>query len=165
MVDEKIYTIPLGDVYIGPKTKRAKKAIGKIRSYLTRHMKAETIKIGDTLNRTIWARGIQKPPRKIRIHAIKENDIVYAELIDVEIQKATKEDIKQKEEKEKQKKEKIKEERKERKSMTMKEEIDQESGKTDTVKDKPSKVETKEADVSKEEHAKESSSQKQSGKA
>lgn len=164
MADEKIFTIPLKKIYEGPKTKRAKKAITAIRSYLTKHMKSENIKIGDALNRTIWARGIQKPPRKIRIHAIKENDIVYSDLIDVEIKIASKEELSKKEEKEKQKKEKIKEERKERKAMTIKEEIDKESGKTDTVKNKPSKVEKTEAKV-KEDKTADPSTQKQTGKA
>lgn len=164
MADEKIFTIPLGDVYEGPKTKRAKKAVSRVKSFLTKHMKSEKVRIGDALNKAIWARGIQKPPRRIRIHSIKENDIVYADLIDVEIKTATKEEIKQKEEKEKQKKEKIKEERKERKAMSIKEEIDKESGKADTVKDKPSKVEPKEKEVQ-EEKTTDPSTQKQTGKA
>ena len=48
--------------------------------------------------------------------------------------------------------------------MSIKEEIDKESGKADTVKDKPSKVEPKEKEVQ-EEKTTDPSTQKQTGKA
>ena len=85
MADEKIYTIPLRKAYRGVKTRRAKKAITIIKEYLIRHMKVEEVKIGKTINKSVWARGIQKPPRKIRIHATLDNKIAYAEMIGTDI--------------------------------------------------------------------------------
>ena len=128
MADEKVFTIPLRGAYNEQRTKRSKVAINIVKDYLKRHMKSENIFIGDSINKQIWSRGIQKPPRKIRIHALKENGIVYAEVLDVEIKTPSAEEMKKKEEKEKEKKEKIKEERKERRKMTIQEELD-ESGK------------------------------------
>ena len=164
MADERAYTIPLGEVFEHPKTKRAKLAISRVKKFLIKHMKADNVKIGDALNKAIWARGIQKPPRKVRIHTIKENDIIYADLIDVELKTPSKEELKKKEEKEKAKKEKIKEERKERRKKTIQDEIKEESGKqvADAIAEKISDVE---APIEKEEKAKESSTQKQTGKA
>ena len=37
-------------------------------------MKAEDIIIDNELNEFIWARGIQKPPRKVRVRAIKDDE-------------------------------------------------------------------------------------------
>jgi len=130
MPEEKIFTIPLRDAFDTERTHRAKKAVDIVRHFLTRHMKSEDVKIGNSINKDIWARGIQRPPRRIRIHAVKENEIIYAELLGVDIKTPTKEEVEKKAEKKKQKEEKIKEERKERKKMTIKEELEEESGKT-----------------------------------
>jgi len=134
MPEEKIFNIPLRDAFERPRTKRARIATDIVRSFLARHMKSEKIKIGDSINKEIWKRGIQKPPRKIRIHATKEENIVYAELLGVEIKTPSKEELKKKEKKKKEKKEKIKEERKERKKRTIQEEIEEE------VKGKPKEM-------------------------
>jgi large subunit ribosomal protein L31e len=74
---ERIYTIPLRDAYYkAPRPKRAKRAVSEIRHYLARHLKAEEEKIwlDNPVNEAIWARGIQKPPRRIRVKAIKFED-------------------------------------------------------------------------------------------
>jgi len=134
MPEEKIFNIPLRDAFERPRTRRAKVATDIVRNFLVRHMKSENIKIGNSINEKIWKRGIQKPPRKIRIHALKEENIVYAELLDVEIKTPSKEELKKKEEKKKEKKEKIKEERKERRKRTIQEEIEEE------VKGKPKEI-------------------------
>ncbi len=114
MPEEKIFNIPLRDAFDKPRTKRAEVATDIVRNFLTKHMKSENIKMGNSINQEIWKRGIQKPPRKIRIHALKEENIVYAELLGVEIKTPSKEELKKKEKKRKEKREKIKEERKER---------------------------------------------------
>ena len=54
-----------------------------VKSYLTRHMKAdpEQIKIDKTINEKLWERGSQKPPSSIRVRAAKfEDGEVQAEL-------------------------------------------------------------------------------------
>lgn len=121
---EREYIIPLRKEWLkAPKHKRAKKAIRAIREFLARHMKAEIkdIKIGRWLNREIWARGIKKPLGKVKIKAVKEEDIVKAELAELP-EYAKKIEEKEKARAEKAKKEKEKKEEKEIKETT-KEEI------------------------------------------
>ena len=82
-VKEQIYTIPLRDVKAAPRWRRAEKAVKLVKSYLTRHMKAdpEQIKIDKTINEKLWERGSQKPPSSIRVRAAKfEDGEVQAEL-------------------------------------------------------------------------------------
>lgn len=85
IVEEKIYTIPLGRAWISPRKKRAPKAIRLIRSFIQRHMKikteveeteeeAERLVISNEVNEKIWSRGIEKPPRKIRVRAAKDKE-------------------------------------------------------------------------------------------
>ena len=152
MAEEKIFTIPLRDVFAKSRVRRAEDASKLVRKFLVRHMNSENVKIGKSINENIWERGMQKPPRKIRIHAIKEEDVVYSEILGVEIKTPSKEELKKKEEKKKQKKEKIKEERKERKQMSIQDEIEEE------VKGKPVEVpettEDKKEEKPKEEKAK-----------
>jgi large subunit ribosomal protein L31e len=139
MVEEKIFTIPLREAYDKPRTARAKKATNIVRDFLIRHMKSEKVKLGKSINEAIWKRGIQKPPRKVRIHAVKEEDVIYTELLGIEIKTPSKEELKKKEEKKEKKKEKIKEERKERRKKTIQEEMEEE------VKGKPKELPGEEA--------------------
>jgi large subunit ribosomal protein L31e len=87
-VEERIYTIPLRRAWIMPAKKRAPRAIRIIRAFVQRHMKvgetaleAESeeieggrIIISNEVNEEIWSRGIQKPPRKLRIRAAKDEE-------------------------------------------------------------------------------------------
>ena len=80
IIDERIYIVPLAKARHGPRNKRAKKAIRYLREYMTRHFKPESIIISQELNERIWERGIQKPPRKIKVRATKNIDglvVVY----------------------------------------------------------------------------------------
>lgn len=81
---ERIYQIPLGKVYERPRTKRAPLAVAMIRKFIARHMNAEIEKvwIDRSVNEKIWVRGIQKPPRRIRVKAVKfpEDDLVEVSL-------------------------------------------------------------------------------------
>jgi len=76
IVKEQIYTIPLRDVKMAPRWKRANKAMVLIRAYLERHMKVEAdkIKIDKSINERIWERGCEKPPSFIRVKAAKYDD-------------------------------------------------------------------------------------------
>jgi large subunit ribosomal protein L31e len=85
VVEEKTYTIPLGKALIMPPRKRAPRAMRMIRAYVVKHMKipsrAEeedeeppTLTITKEVNEKIWTRGIEKPPRKIRVRATKDNE-------------------------------------------------------------------------------------------
>ena len=127
--EEKIFTIPFRRVYEARRMIRAKKAAHFVRDFLVRHMKVseDKVSIGKGINEAIWARGIQKPPRRIKVHVLKnEEGTVFAELVGVDIKPPTKEELKKKAEKLAEKKKKIKEERKERKEKPVEEEAKQE---------------------------------------
>ncbi|KUG20940.1 MAG: 50S ribosomal protein L31e [Methanomicrobiaceae archaeon] len=78
---EHIYIVPLREVKRAPRWKRSNTAIKDIRKFLERHMKSDEIKLDQSINEKVWERGSQKPPRKIRIRAMKfEDGQVQAEL-------------------------------------------------------------------------------------
>ena len=86
IVEERIYTIPLGKSWIVPPNKRAPKAMRIIRGFVVKHMKLEKrgegeeeeeprrLVISNDVNERVWMRGIEKPPRKIRIRAAKDKE-------------------------------------------------------------------------------------------
>lgn len=86
IVEERIYTIPLGKAWIMPPKKRVPRAMRIVRDFVTKHMKLEAKKeeeeeeaparliISNEVNEGIWKRGIEKPPRKIRIRAAKDKE-------------------------------------------------------------------------------------------
>jgi len=86
IVEERIYTVPLGKCWIVPPNKRASRAMRMIRSFVVRHMKLEKrvegeeeeepkrLVISNEVNERVWMRGIEKPPRKIRVRAAKDKD-------------------------------------------------------------------------------------------
>ena len=71
---ERVYTIPLRNVKDIKRTIRAPRAIREIKIFLTKHMKASEVKIDESVNHVIWARGIQKIPSKITVKAVKDDD-------------------------------------------------------------------------------------------
>jgi len=80
IIDERIYVIPLAKARHGPRNKRAKKAIRYLREFMERHFKPESLIISQPVNEKIWSKGIQKPPRKIKVRATKNIDglvVVY----------------------------------------------------------------------------------------
>ncbi|MEE9268101.1 MAG: 50S ribosomal protein L31e [Thermoplasmata archaeon] len=81
--EERVLTVPLRRAWDLPRTKRVPGAIKIIRTFVQRHMKAkaEDVWIDPRVNEALWARGIQKPPRRIRIKATKfEDDLVEVSL-------------------------------------------------------------------------------------
>jgi large subunit ribosomal protein L31e len=86
IVEERTYTIPLGRAWITPPNKRAPKAMRIIKDFVKRHMKLEARREGEEeeepkrlivsndVNERVWRRGIEKPPRKIRVRAAKDKD-------------------------------------------------------------------------------------------
>jgi len=84
IVEEKIYTIPLGRAWISPRKRRAPRATRILKDFVHRHMKikteteegeeAERLVISNEVNEKIWSRGIEKPPRKIRVRAVKDKE-------------------------------------------------------------------------------------------
>jgi len=87
IVEERIYTIPLGRALVRPPRKRAPRALQLIRAFLNKHMKLEMrveaeeekgelpkLIISNEVNEKVWGRGIEKPPRKIRVRAAKDKE-------------------------------------------------------------------------------------------
>jgi large subunit ribosomal protein L31e len=87
IVEERVYTIPLGKATVRPPKKRAPRAMQLIRAFVTKHMKVEMhleeeeeegelprVIISSEVNEKVWGRGIEKPPRKIRVRAAKDSD-------------------------------------------------------------------------------------------
>ncbi len=75
IIDERIYTVPLRRAYwTGSRLRRSNRAIRILRKFVERHMKPEEIVISAEVNEKIWSRGIQKPPRRVRIRATKNSD-------------------------------------------------------------------------------------------
>ncbi len=75
IIDERIYTVPLRKAYwTGSRLRRSNRAVRILREFVERHMKPEEIVIQPEVNERIWERGIQKPPRRIRIRATKNSE-------------------------------------------------------------------------------------------
>jgi len=85
IVEERVYTIPLGRAWIMPPNKRAPRAMRIVKSFITKHMKLERreeeeeeaeetgkLVISNEVNEKVWSRSIEKPPRKIRVRAAKD---------------------------------------------------------------------------------------------
>ena len=86
-VEERIYTIPLGKAWVRPPKKRAPRAMQMIKDFVTKHMKMDMraeveeergemprLVITNDVNEKVWGRSIEKPPRKIRVRAAKDNE-------------------------------------------------------------------------------------------
>jgi large subunit ribosomal protein L31e len=77
---ERIYTIPLRDAWKAPWTDRAPTAIKIVKKFVERHLKVGAkgegrIRISEELNRIIWSRGREKPPRRVKVRIVKEEDV------------------------------------------------------------------------------------------
>lgn len=74
--EERVYTIPLRKVWSVPRTQRAPRAIRAVREFVGQHMKARTedVWVDPRLNEILWARGREKPPRRVQVKVIKLED-------------------------------------------------------------------------------------------
>ncbi|MCW3995196.1 MAG: 50S ribosomal protein L31e [Candidatus Bathyarchaeota archaeon] len=79
--------MPLQKALVRPPKKRAPRAMQLIRAFINKHMKVEMqaseeeeeeelpqLTISEEVNEKIWGRGIEKPPRKIKVRATKDKD-------------------------------------------------------------------------------------------
>ena len=74
MPEEKIYVIGLGRLYWAGRSRRAPKAVKKIREFLYRHTKAEKIVIDESINEFVFSRSYDKPPRKVAVRVVQLDD-------------------------------------------------------------------------------------------
>lgn len=74
--EEAVFNVSLRHVKNLPRTKRAVSAISQIRKFVVRHMKAnpEDVWIDGHVGEYIWSKGIQSPPSRITIKAVKFED-------------------------------------------------------------------------------------------
>ncbi len=83
---ERVFTVPLTVTKQVPRVKRAPRAIKEIKEFVTRHMaeppsededEDETrrdVWIDYRLNEYLWSKGIENPPSKVRVKAIRFED-------------------------------------------------------------------------------------------
>jgi large subunit ribosomal protein L31e len=72
--EKVVHVIPLRDAWKGSRLRRAKTAIRIVREYVSRHTGARKVVISGRLAEAIWARGIQNPPRKVRVELVREDE-------------------------------------------------------------------------------------------
>jgi large subunit ribosomal protein L31e len=82
IVEERIYTVPLHRALVRPRKKRTPRAVHMLKAFMQRHMKPGGVEaseygegrvvISNEVNERIWRRGIEKPPRRIRVRAVKD---------------------------------------------------------------------------------------------
>ncbi len=93
-MQERLYTIPLRKLHKVSRTRRAPVAMRMIEDFIVRHMKPERdgeiltkasdarsgsgeekqLFIDPPVNNYVWSRGIEKPPSKVRVRALKFED-------------------------------------------------------------------------------------------
>lgn len=91
IVEERFYTIPLRKAWLSTRKKRAPRAARIVKSFVLKHMKvrteaegeeeAERVVIDNEVNEKLWSRGIEKPPRKIKVRVVKDKEGVVTVLL------------------------------------------------------------------------------------
>lgn len=74
IVEERFYKIPLRQAWISPVKKRAPRAMRVLRGFVRRHMKVEDPVISTDVSERVWRRGIEKPPRSVRVRVVKDKE-------------------------------------------------------------------------------------------
>ena len=71
--EERVVTVPLRKVKASPDHEQAGKAMSLIREHLAKHFNVEESEVRQdpSLNETVWARGQQNPPSKLRDRAAR----------------------------------------------------------------------------------------------
>lgn len=92
-----IFVIPLRKAFRKTRRKRAKYAISLIKDFLERRLKSKNIKIGRHLNNKVWERGIEKPPRRLKVKVSKFNEEYRAELFGYEYEEFKADELEKKE--------------------------------------------------------------------
>jgi large subunit ribosomal protein L31e len=71
--EERVVTVPLRKVKAVPDHEQAGRAMTLVREHLAKHfnIKKNNIRLDPSLNETVWARGQQNPPSKLRVRAAR----------------------------------------------------------------------------------------------
>ena len=81
--EERLLIVPLRKVkHKVPRTKRVPRSIKFLKEFVARHLKVDVdkVKIDQEVNELIWAKGIQKPPSKIKVSVKREEEFVKVSL-------------------------------------------------------------------------------------
>ncbi|MFW5974483.1 MAG: 50S ribosomal protein L31e [Natrialbaceae archaeon] len=84
--EERVVTVPLRGAKQAPVQQRADRAMSIIRDHLATHFSVaeESVRLDPSINETVWERGRQNPPSKLRVRAarfVEDGDsIVEAEV-------------------------------------------------------------------------------------
>lgn len=80
ILKESVHTIGLRDAWEKPRTKRARAAINTIKAYVRKHTRKEPF-VSTALNKIVWARGIQHPPRRVKVKILEEEKRATADVV------------------------------------------------------------------------------------
>lgn len=71
--EERVVTVPLRDAKKAPDRERADRAMRLIREHLAQHFNVTggDVRLDNSINETIWARGPRKPPSSLRVRAAR----------------------------------------------------------------------------------------------
>lgn len=72
--EERILVVNMKQLVRVPRTQRAPRASRLLQSIIARATKANEVKISNEVNEILWSRGIEKPPRKIKVKLVKDEE-------------------------------------------------------------------------------------------
>ncbi len=72
--EERILVVNLKKLVWVPRTQRAPRAVRLLRSTVQKATKAEKVEVSNEVNELIWSRGIEKPPHKVRVKLVKDEE-------------------------------------------------------------------------------------------
>ncbi|MEM2094145.1 MAG: 50S ribosomal protein L31e [Candidatus Bathyarchaeia archaeon] len=74
-VEERVYIVPLfKKLRSTPAKKRTRRAVRVLREFVSRHMSSDAVAISDEVNKFLWRRSVERPPRHIRIKVTMDRD-------------------------------------------------------------------------------------------
>lgn len=74
VVEERLLTVPLGRAYYWTRWRRAEKAVRLLKEHVARHVKAKEVRVSNEVNEALWARGAEKPPRRLKVRVAKDEE-------------------------------------------------------------------------------------------
>ncbi|GAB3032900.1 50S ribosomal protein L31e [Natronobiforma cellulositropha] len=74
--EERVVTVPLRDVKIGPNHAAANAAMKIVRAHLAKQFAVDedAVRLDPSINEAIWSNGRSNPPRKLRVRAARFDD-------------------------------------------------------------------------------------------
>src|SRR3989338_5403045 len=83
---ERIQTVNLSQAYDYTRTKRSRRAVDILREFIGSATKAGDVVLSNSVNSTIWTRGNQKPPRKIKVRILIDGEVARVYLPDEKVE-------------------------------------------------------------------------------